>query len=179
MRHGYFGYKLSRTKNERRQLFRSMLRDLITHGRIQTTVTRAKAVRPLAEKLVTKAKAGDDNSRRQVLSVLTDRKYVDRLFTVAKSDEFAGRTSGFTRIVRLGQRSGDNAQEVMFMFVDQEPFAHVPATEEKKPAEAKKTPAKKETKPSRVKKEAAEPKKKSTKTIAKKPAKRAAKTTKK
>ncbi|MFC1626627.1 50S ribosomal protein L17 [Patescibacteria group bacterium] len=117
MRHGYFGKKLSRTKNERRQLFRNQIRDLIIHDSIKTTVTKAKAVQPLVEKLITKAKVGSDQKKREVFSVLTERTTTKKLFLMAQ-DRFKERNSGFTRIVRIGVRRGDNTEEAVLTFVD-------------------------------------------------------------
>jgi len=118
MNHSVFGRKLSRSKNERRRLFSNLLRDLILHGKIVTSRAKAKAVQPLAEQLVTKAKKGRDVDRRHILAILPYGDIVDRLFLDAK-DRFFQRTSGFTRIIRLGISRSDNAQEVILSFVDE------------------------------------------------------------
>ena len=118
MRHSVYGRKLSRTKNERRRLFAGLVRDVILHNRITTTVAKAKAVQPLLEQLITKAKEGSENSRRAVLAVITDKKVVSKLFDDAKT-RFAERTSGFTRIIKLGTRRGDATNTALFMFVDE------------------------------------------------------------
>ena len=124
MRHRYFGRKLSRTKNERRRLLAGLARDVILHGTIRTTLARAKAVQPLVEKLVTKAKKGTDASRRKLLAVIDDKRVIDQLIADAKT-RFANRNSGFTRIVRLGARVGDATEEVLFQFVDERVIAEV------------------------------------------------------
>lgn len=118
MRHSYFGRKLSRTKNERQQLFRNLLRAVIVHGKITTSLAKAKAIQPTIEKLITKAKEGSETKRREALSVLADKPTTDQLWERAKT-QFAGRQSGFTRIIRLGSRRGDATEEVQLRFVDE------------------------------------------------------------
>lgn len=117
MKHSYFGRKLSRTKNERRHLLAGLARDLLHRGIIKTTLAKAKAVQPLIEKLITQAKKGTENNRRLVLKTLVDRKLTAELFGAVKT-RFNNRSSGFTRIVKLGQRRGDAAEEVLLSFVD-------------------------------------------------------------
>ena len=152
MRHGYFGRKLSRTKNERRRLFQGLVRDLIKHGTIRTSAAKAKAVKPLVDTLVTKARRGTNQDIIGILSVLDDKKLTGQLVEEGKT-RFAGRSSGFTRIIRLGARVGDAGEEVLLQFVDERVVveAVTPATKgtpEKKEAAAK--PAKKEIKPKEV-----------------------------
>lgn len=118
MRHSVFGRKLSRTKNERRRLFAGLVRDLFIHNGITTTLAKAKAVQPLVEKLITKAKVGTEFKRRQVDAVLTNRVLVASIFEEAKT-RFATRTSGFTRIVKLGKKRGDATDTALLSFVDQ------------------------------------------------------------
>ncbi|MBI5449137.1 50S ribosomal protein L17 [Candidatus Gottesmanbacteria bacterium] len=124
MRHAVFGRKLSRTKNERRRLFQGLARDLIEHGSVQTTLAKAKAVQPLVEKLVTKAKLGERIDIVQISRVLDDRALTQRLVGDAKT-RFAGRTSGFTKIVKLGKRLGDATEMVQFSFMDDRVIAEV------------------------------------------------------
>lgn len=132
MRHGVFGRKLSRTKNERRRLFQGLVREMIEHGSIKTTFAKAKAVQPLIEKLVTRAKKGSQHSLRQALRVIADRRLTAQLFADAKT-QFASRSSGFTRIVKLGVRRGDATEEALLTFVDEKIVAEVvtPGKEEK------------------------------------------------
>lgn len=118
MRHSVFGRKLSRTKNERRRLFAGLIRDLIIRNGITTTIAKAKAIQPLVEKLITKAKEGSENSRRRVDAVLTDRKITAQLFDQAGT-RFASRLSGFTRIIKLGKRKGDATDIARLSFVDE------------------------------------------------------------
>lgn len=117
MRHATFGRGLSRTVNERRRLFMILARELIEHGQITTTLAKAKAVQPLVEKLITRAKKGSESDRRLVFEVLADKKITAQLMDFAKT-RFAKRTSGFTRIIKLGPRLGDATEEAMLSFVD-------------------------------------------------------------
>lgn len=118
MRHAVFGRKLSRTKNERRRLLAGLARDLILRDGINTTLAKAKAVQPLVEKLITKAKKGNDIAKRHIYAVLTDRPVTERLMDEAKT-RFAGRSSGFTRIIKLGKRLGDATDVAKLSFVDE------------------------------------------------------------
>lgn len=117
MNHSVFGKKLSRTKNERKRLFSNLVRDLILHGKIVTSKAKAKAVQPLMEKLITKAKKGSDANRRLILQTLANGAVVDMLLLDAK-DRFQKRSSGFTRIVKIGNIRSDGSEEVMLSFVD-------------------------------------------------------------
>jgi large subunit ribosomal protein L17 len=139
MRHSVFGRKFSRTKNERRRLFAGLVRDLLIRDRITTTVAKAKAVQPIIEKLITKAKKGTDAHKRQVVAVLTDRPLTEALFEQAKT-RFSSRTSGFTRIIKVGRRLGDATNTAMLSFVDEKIV-----TEVIKPKKAEAEPATKET----------------------------------
>jgi len=98
-------------------LFQGLVRDLIIHGSIRTTVAKAKAVTPLVEKLVTLAKKG---SVKEVKKILASKKIESALLADAKT-RFASRNSGFTRIIRLGKRLGDATEEVLFQLVDAKP----------------------------------------------------------
>jgi large subunit ribosomal protein L17 len=91
--------------------------DLFRHGRITTTVAKARTLRPYAEKLVTKAKQGDLHARRQVLAKLRDRDVVAYLFEEV-APRFADRDGGYTRILKLGPRAGDNAPMAIIELVD-------------------------------------------------------------
>lgn len=116
MRHSVFGRKLSRTKNERRRLLQGLARDLIRRGFVRTTLAKARAVQPMVEKLVTKAKAGTSAARIAIARVLSD-KQTEKLLAADAGTRFASRTSGFTRVVKLGPRAGDSAEEVILQFV--------------------------------------------------------------
>jgi large subunit ribosomal protein L17 len=118
MRHSVFGRKFSRTKNERRRLLQGLVRDLLIHGAIKTTLPKAKAARPIVEKLITKAKNGSRASRNQIEKVLASKDIEVVLLAEAKT-RFASRASGFTRIIHLGNRRGDSTEEVLFQLVDE------------------------------------------------------------
>lgn len=117
MRHRVFGRKLSRSQGQRKALFKGLISSLVTYGRIKTTQARAKAVRGLVDRLITKAKIGGLHGRRQVAAILHDKKVVNKLIDEIVP-QFPARTSGFTRIVRLGQRKGDQAMMVELSFVE-------------------------------------------------------------
>jgi len=158
MHHNVFGKKLSRTSNERRNLFRNLMMSLIVNGSIKTTKTKAQAVRGEVEKLITKAKRGTETMRRDILSTIVDRNIVDQLMEKAKT-QFASRTSGYTRIVKIGTRRGDATEMVVLSFVDQAVATEVIAPTKK---EAPVKVEKKEVKKAVVKKDPA-PKKKAVK----------------
>jgi large subunit ribosomal protein L17 len=90
-------------------ILRNLAQELLWEGRITTTVTRAKLVRPLAERLISKARTGSLHARRQVLAEIENREVVTRLFDEV-APRFVGRPGGYTRIVRLGPRRGDGAE---------------------------------------------------------------------
>lgn len=118
MRHAYYGKKLSRSTDERKRLFRSLARDLILYGKIVTTLAKAKAVQPLVEHLVTMAKKQTESGIRRILARLGDRTIVNSLVGEIQT-RFGKRTSGFTRIIRLGRKMGDGGDLVLFSFVDE------------------------------------------------------------
>lgn len=130
MRHSVYGRKLSRTKNERRRLLQGLARDLIRHGQLRTTLAKAKAVQPMVEKLVSRAKVASSGARQSVKNVLSD-KAVEALLFVDAPTRFSSRSSGFTRIVKLGPRRGDASEEVMLQFVDERVVAEVVKSPEK------------------------------------------------
>ena len=117
MQHNRAGRKLRRTTPHRLAMFSNQLTSLMTHERIETTLTKAKELRPLAEKLVTRAKNDVVASRRQVARWIPDRTTVKKLFeTIAP--RFVDRPGGYTRILRLGARKGDAAEAAILEFVD-------------------------------------------------------------
>ena len=105
--------KLGRNSSNRKALFRSILSSFIKHERIETTVTKAKEVSSHVAKLITLAKQGDLHARRQVLAVLVDEEATRKLFDEI-APKYAERNGGYTRILKLGPRQGDNA-EVVFL----------------------------------------------------------------
>lgn len=102
------GPRLGGSPAHQRHIIANLCKDLIRHGAVTTTQTRAKAVQPHIERLVSKAKRGDTHNRRLALRVLGDRELAYILFEEL-GPKFAGRNGGFTRIVKLGNRKGDNA----------------------------------------------------------------------
>lgn len=109
MRHRKAGFKLGRNPSHRRALLRNLTTSVLMEDRVETTVTKAKAVRPLVEKMITLGKKGDLHSRRQALAFMMTRESVTRLFdTVAP--RYGDRTGGYLRIVRTGFRKGDGGE---------------------------------------------------------------------
>ncbi|MFC5865176.1 50S ribosomal protein L17 [Acidicapsa dinghuensis] len=110
MRHRNAGFKLGRKTDHRRALLRNLTTSVILEDRIETTVAKAKAVRPLVEKMITLGKKGDLHSRRQALAFLTTDESVTRLFeTVAP--RYGDRQGGYLRIVKTGFQKGDGAEK--------------------------------------------------------------------
>ena len=117
MRHRNAGYKLGRVTQHRWALFRNLLVALFRHERIQTTEAKAKAVRGLADHMITLAKRDNLHARRQVLSMVPDTEVVGQLFgTIAP--RFGDRNGGYTRLIKAGRRPGDNAPMVLLELVD-------------------------------------------------------------
>ncbi len=109
MRHRKAGFKLGRKTPHRRALLRNLTTSILMEDRVETTVTKAKAVRPHVEKMITLGKKGDLHSRRQALSFMMTRESVTRLFdTVAP--RYGDRQGGYLRIVRTGFRKGDGGE---------------------------------------------------------------------
>ncbi|MBS1832518.1 MAG: 50S ribosomal protein L17 [Acidobacteria bacterium] len=111
------GYKLQRDASARRSLLRGLVTAVINEERIVTTVTKAKAARPLVEKMITLGKKGTLADRRQAASFLVTPDSVQKLFDKV-SPRFGNRNGGYTRIVKLGFRKGDGAETAMLELVD-------------------------------------------------------------
>jgi len=119
MRHRNYGKKLSRNTEHRRALLRNLVTSLLLKERIETTVAKAKAARPLAENLITLGKRGDLHARRQAASYLLSPDALRTLFgDIAK--RYASRPGGYTRIVRTGWRKGDGADLAVLELVGTE-----------------------------------------------------------
>jgi len=116
MRHGRRVKKLGRPADQRRALLRSLTTELIRHGQITTTKTRAKAVRSEVDKMITLAKDGSLSARRQAISYLYDKKLVQSLFNDAP-ERYANRNGGYTRVLRTVRRRGDNAEMAVIELV--------------------------------------------------------------
>jgi len=108
MRHSVAGRKLSRATDHRTALYRNLVTDLLRYGKIVTTEAKAKEVRPMAEKVITLGKKGNLHARRQALAFIYDTKVVDKIFTEL-GPRYANKPGGYTRVVKLGPRSGDGA----------------------------------------------------------------------
>ena len=117
MQHNRAGRKLRRSTPHRLAMFSNQLTSLMTHERIQTTLTKAKELRPLAERLITTAKNDGLAARRKVARWVPDRTTVKKVFE-AIAPRFVDRPGGYTRILRLGQRRGDAAEAAILEFVD-------------------------------------------------------------
>lgn len=132
-RHGYQGRKLHRETDQREALIKSLAEALIIHGRIETTLPKAKELQPYIEKLITKAKKGDLHNRRQIISSLQTltaaHKLVDEI-----APKLKGRNSGYVRVTRSVNRRGDNAQMAIIEMVDKiindEPIKEAEPTKE-------------------------------------------------
>lgn len=108
MRHRMAGRKLGRTSSHRKAMMRNMVTSLFQHEKITTTDAKAKELRSVAEKIITLGKRGTLHARRQALSFLRDRDMTEKVFTVL-SDRYRERAGGYTRIMKVGPRAGDNA----------------------------------------------------------------------
>lgn len=125
MRHNISGKHLGRDKDERKHLFRNLVGQLVVKGRVKTTITKAKAIRPLIDKLVTKAKKASLGSamqgalggRRDIFGFFS--KEIATTFVNSVVPRFNDKTSGFSRIIHIGERSGDNAELVILEWTEQ------------------------------------------------------------
>lgn len=117
MRHGDKVNNLGRKKAHREALLSNLTCQLIEHKRIVTTLAKAKALRVYAEPLITKAKDNTTHQRRVVFSYLQDKEAVTELFSTV-AEKVAGRPGGYTRVIKLGTRPGDNAEQAMIELVD-------------------------------------------------------------
>lgn len=119
MRHRVAGKKLHRPTGQRKALYKGLITDLLDHGRIVTTEAKAKAVRGMAEKVITLGKDGTLQARRQALAIVTDKKVVNKLFTELGPQVFSNRPGGYTRIVKLPRRQGDGAPMALLELVSE------------------------------------------------------------
>lgn len=167
MRHQKKTIKLGRTAEHRKALLANQVCSLIEHERIKTTLAKAKAVRPLAEKMVTLGKNGSIHARRTALAVLRQKNAVKKLF-----DNIAPRTAtrngGYTRIVKLGQRKSDSASVAFIEWVDATQVEEKPTEEKLKKTKKESTaaapaataPTKEEKKPAAAEEPKPKPKRK-------------------
>ena len=117
LRHKISGRQFGRASGPRRAMFRIMVTDLLRHGQIKTTVAKAKAIRPLTEKMVTLGKRGTLHDRRQAAAFITDKSVVKIVFDDI-APRFQERNGGYTRITRLGVRPGDAAEMALIELID-------------------------------------------------------------
>jgi large subunit ribosomal protein L17 len=119
MRHRVAGYKLKRDIGARTALFKGLITSVLDKERVITTVPKAKAVKPLVERMITLAKEDTLHSRRKAAAVIEDPQVVKKLFDKLGT-RFGQRNGGYTRIVRLGPRKGDGAEQAMLELVGSE-----------------------------------------------------------
>src|SRR5206468_8520122 len=117
VRHARTGSKLGRDSAHRKALYANLACAVIEHGRIKTTVTKAKAVKPIAEQMITLGRRGDMHARRQAVSFLRSKEIVHKLFSEV-GPAFAERPGGYLRITRIGPRPGDSAEMAYLELVD-------------------------------------------------------------
>lgn len=116
MQHKKSHRHLGRDSWERKSLFRQQVTDLLRHGKLVTTEAKAKEVRGITEKMITRGKAGQVHDRRQVLTFVTDTDVVKKLFDEV-APKYKERAGGYTRLTHLGARRGDNAEMVQLELV--------------------------------------------------------------
>ena len=119
MRHKIAHRKLNRTAEHRKALIKNMLNSLIKHEQIETTLPKAKELRPIVEKLITLGKRGDLHARRQARAQLKEDQYVTKLFDIL-GPRYAERQGGYIRIMKAGFRYGDMAPMAIIEFVDRD-----------------------------------------------------------
>ena len=137
MKHNITHRKLNRTTSHRKALLMNLSNSLIKHEQITTTLSKAKELRPFVEKIITLGKKGELVSRRKAISILQDQNNTKKIFDVI-SERYKERSGGYTRIIKIGNRFGDNAPTAIIELVDRDENAKgldsgpVP---EKKPSE--------------------------------------------
>ena len=131
MRHGCAGRQFGRNSGHRKALFRTLVSSLLRHERIETTVAKAKEMRPLAEKMITLGKRGYLHARRQAMSFIQDESVVRGLFADV-APRFSARNGGYTRIVRTRTRLGDAAPMAVIELVERQKKESAKAPSEKK-----------------------------------------------
>jgi large subunit ribosomal protein L17 len=119
MKHNITHRKLNRTTSHRKALMMNMSNALIKHEQITTTLPKAKELRPFVEKIITLGKKGDLESRRKTIAILQDQKNAKKIFNVF-ADRYKERSGGYTRIIKIGNRFGDNAPTAVIELVDRD-----------------------------------------------------------
>jgi large subunit ribosomal protein L17 len=161
MRHKVAGRLFSRTANQRKALLRGLVSSLFEHQRIETTVAKAKAIKGIAEKLVTFGKRGDLHSKRMVMSYIPNRTVMSKLFSEI-APRFADRNGGYLRIIQTRQRVNDRAPMAIIEFIDYEDLKMKTSAKEGEKKTEKKAPEKKTAKPKKENLKAAPKAKKET-----------------
>ena len=141
------GLKLGTDASHTKAMKKSLAQALFANDRIKTTETRAKALRSYAEPIITWAKKGDIHSRRLAIAKLGDKQLVSEIFDKAAQGMWADRNGGYTRIMKLGRRKGDNAEMVIIEIVSEPVVKKAPKKVAAKPAAPKKVEAKVEEAP--------------------------------
>ena len=145
MRHRKAGVKLNRTASHRKAMFRNMVTSLFKYERIKTTDAKAKELRGWADHLITLAKRGDLHARRQALAIIREKDVVHKLFDEAPK-KYASVQGGYTRVVKVGRRPGDQALMSVIELITPETPKKKKTTKKKAKPAAKKTAAKKQAK---------------------------------
>jgi len=156
MRHQKKTIKLGRTAEHRKALLANQVCSLIEHQRIKTTLAKAKAVRPLAERMVSLGKSGSIHARRTALGTLRQKNAVKKLFDDI-APRSAERNGGYTRIIKLGQRKSDSAPMAFIEWVDMAEVVEARPVEEKKAKRRKAEPTPKRAEPERAEAKVEEP----------------------
>ena len=149
MRHNNAGRRLGRTTSHRVAMFRNMVTSFLNHEKITTTDAKAKELRSIAEKMITLGKKGDLHAMRQAASYIRDKKIVTKLFT-AIAPRYKERAGGYTRIIKLGLRPGDNASLSVIELVEEQLEGQVPQKTAPKKTAAKAAALKEIAKPEAV-----------------------------
>ena len=136
MRHGVSKRKFNRKSSHRMAMLANLAQSLFEHGQITTTLPKAKDLRSIAEKLITKAKKGDLHSRREVLKVINKKEVVSKLFSEI-AETCKNRNGGYTRVLKAGFRKGDAAPMAVIAIVDEEVAPKAKVKAEATPVEAK------------------------------------------
>ena len=119
MKHNITHRKLNRTSSHRKALLMNLSNALIKHEQITTTLPKAKELRPFVEKIITLGVKGDLNSRKKAISILQDDKNINKIFEIF-SKRYKDRSGGYTRIIKIGNRLGDNSPTAVIELVDRD-----------------------------------------------------------
>tara|TARA_Y100001970_G_scaffold293157_1_gene438202 strand:- start:1156 stop:1584 length:429 start_codon:yes stop_codon:yes gene_type:complete len=119
MKHNITHRKLNRTSSHRKALLMNLSNALIKHEQIRTTLAKAKELKSFVDKIITLGKKGDLQSRRKAISILKDEKNINKIFT-SIAERYKERSGGYTRIVKIGNRFGDNAPTAIIELIDRD-----------------------------------------------------------